>query len=91
MNTIELNDILKKHIDNFIGVFPSDKIPKIPRRRPVSLICNTDPSSKSGKHWVAFYFPNDDSAPIEFFDSYAVSLNDFISPEIVEPAFCLFC
>ena len=32
------------------------------------MVANTDPSSKPGTHWVAFYFPSKGKG--EFFDSY---------------------
>ena len=69
MNTIEIttdmtnNKNIKKY---FKGVFPSDKLPKR-LKKPALLICNTDPSSLPGKHWVAFYLPK--SGPLEYFDS----------------------
>ena len=38
------------------------------KRRPMFIICNTDPSWLSGRHWLAFYFNNENCA--EFFDSF---------------------
>ena len=38
------------------------------QRRPLFVICNTDPSWLSGRHWVAFYFTDKQYA--EFFDSF---------------------
>jgi hypothetical protein len=35
----------------FQGVFSSDTLPRNPRL----LICNTDPSSEPGQHWIAIY------------------------------------
>jgi hypothetical protein len=69
MNTIQLslamsqNKVTKK---TFQGVFPSDGLPKN-IIKPATVIANTDPSSKPGKHWVAFYFPKRGNA--EYFDS----------------------
>lgn len=70
MNTIELvnalknNNVTKKH---FKGVFPCDKLPQ-QVKKPACIIANTDPSYKSGTHWVAFYFPR--KGPAEFYDSF---------------------
>ena len=53
----------------FLGVFPCDMLPRhLPRRRPLMMICNTDPSHKSGEHWIAIYFGVDGHA--EYFDSF---------------------
>jgi hypothetical protein len=35
----------------FQGVFSSDTLPRNPRL----LICNTDPSSEPGQHWIAIH------------------------------------
>jgi hypothetical protein len=51
----------------FAGVFPSDMLPnKI--TFPFSAVANTDPSSKPGRHWVAFHFDSEGNG--EYFDSY---------------------
>jgi hypothetical protein len=69
MNTIQLslamsqNKVTKK---TFQGIFPSDGLPK-KIIKPATVIANTDPSSKPGQHWVAFYFPKRGNA--EYFDS----------------------
>lgn len=52
----------------FCGVFPSDKLPQTIDRYPCGFVANIDPSSESGTHWVAFYFPSEQKG--EFFDSY---------------------
>lgn len=48
----------------FQGVFSSDTLPKNPRL----LICNTDPSHRPGRHWIAIYV--DRHGRGEFFDSF---------------------
>ncbi len=72
MNTSQLKNIfrkdkLSKHI--FQGVFPSDMIVKIRARYPFACIVNTDPSDRSGSHWIAIYINRQGIG--EFFDSYA--------------------
>lgn len=42
----------------FNGIFPVDALNKI-KIKPKLIICNTDPSSKPGKHWLLFFFKND--------------------------------
>jgi len=48
----------------FQGVFSSDTLPIKPRL----LICNTDPSTKPGEHWIAIYV--DKNGFGEYFDSF---------------------
>ena len=46
-------DLFFKDTDwHFLGVFPSDKIPKIVKSNQI-LICNADDSTMSGSHWMA--------------------------------------
>lgn len=68
MNTKEINTILR-HIKSFLGAFPCDQLPKI-KKRPASLVVNTDDSNKPGEHWIAIYLPLDGSA--EYFDSFGL-------------------
>jgi hypothetical protein len=51
MNTGELWQMGLKHVPNFIGVYPLDKIPKI--IAPANLIINTHTHNLSGEHWIA--------------------------------------
>ena len=54
---------------NFLGIFPADKIPSyIPDF--CCFILNTDPSSKSGRHWVCVINRN---GAKYYFDSYGLS------------------
>ena len=38
----------------YVGTFPADLLP-YPKEFPGACIANTQPSSMSGEHWVAFY------------------------------------
>lgn len=76
MNTLQLYRALtNQHITSpyFDGVFARDTLEDI-QSRPSLIICNTDPSSKSGKHWVLFFFEND---TMEFFDSLGKDLHSY--------------
>ena len=53
--------------DTCVGVFSSDNLPEI-KRFPSFFIANTDPSYKSGEHWVLLYTPSYGRG--EYFDSY---------------------
>ena len=70
MHTIEIlkkvyNDTILKQI--FIGVFASDKIPKL-EKIPSAITVNLDVSENPGTHWMALYFPNEGKC--EYFDSF---------------------
>jgi hypothetical protein len=63
MNTDQIQKLLK-NISGFQGVFSSDTLPVKPRL----LVCNTDPSTKPGEHWIAIYV--DETGRGEYFDSF---------------------
>ena len=71
MNTLQIKRALERNRftkKNFCGVFAADMLPKSVDAFPCGFIANTDPSTKPGTHWVAFYFPSGEKG--EFFDSY---------------------
>ena len=73
MNTKQLyyalsNQRLTKKL--FDGVYARDTLEDI-QSKPSLIICNTDRSSKKGKHWVLFYFEGD---VCEFYDSLGHNL-----------------
>jgi len=65
MNSDEIERFLSRRLTDFDGVFSIDTLPD----RPRLLVCNTDPSDKPGRHWVAIYV-DDDGNRGEFFDSF---------------------
>ena len=68
MNTDQLMIVLQQHDSTRHGkVYPADKVPLRVLNRPQLYIVNTEPNGCPGKHWVAFYFP--DQGPAEYFDS----------------------
>jgi len=60
MNTDEIEHKLSHRID---GVFSVDNLPD----KPHLLVCNTDPSDKSGRHWVCIHVEDGHG---EYFDSF---------------------
>lgn len=71
MNTSQLRCIIScDHVlrDRVIGVFAADYLPRAIPRVPCGFIANTDISSRSGRHWVAFFIGDDNV--VECFDSY---------------------
>lgn len=64
MNTEQIIKSLSLYPD-FAGVFARDQLPHF-TKRPAGLIVNTDPASKSGSHWLAYFI--DAEGRSEFFD-----------------------
>lgn len=72
MNSKQISVNMTKLLgDFFLGVFPSDKLPKNINAVPCAFIANTDSSDKPGKHWVAFFIGT--NFVVEYFDSYGLS------------------
>jgi hypothetical protein len=69
MNAKQISKLLRmKCKDSFLGVFARDRLPTtLPPRRPLLLVCNTDPHDMPGRHWIAMYVSTGIS---EYFDSY---------------------
>ena len=63
MNSDEIDRFLRARLRDFDGVFSVDNLPKDPRL----LVCNTDPSDKAGRHWIAIYIEDGRG---DFFDSF---------------------
>lgn len=66
-NTSQLELWATKNISNFMGVYPSDKLPKT-IKTPCSLIFNYDSSHLPGSHWVAVWI----SKNVYWFDSFGM-------------------
>ena len=72
MNTSAITTVMKKHPHTrrfYIGTFPSNRLP----RKPIPNTCfisNTDPDTKPGEHWVAFYV--DHLGYVYYFDPYGI-------------------
>jgi hypothetical protein len=62
-----------KGFNNFLGIFPSDKLPKNPPPNS-SLIANYSSSDQAGTHWIAISGLNSDK--VYFFDSYGFDPDD---------------
>jgi hypothetical protein len=67
MNTKEIDQFVRGDRASrgiFQGVFSVDTLPDKPRL----LVCNTDPSSKPGSHWIVIFI--DFKGRGEYFDSF---------------------
>ena len=79
-NALTLNAYTNKYFD---GIYSIDTLKDI-NEKPELIICNTDPSDKPGKHWVLFFFNDDES--VDFYDSlgkdikyYGSEFSDFVN------------
>jgi len=65
MNTNEIEKLLTVTCKyDFQGVYSIDSLPS----KPKLLVCNTDPSTKPGQHWISIYVSEDGRG--EYFDSF---------------------
>lgn len=79
MNSRQIENLLKNVSvtkNKFLGVFPSDKIPKS-KKYPHCMVINTMREGTRGEHWIACFIPN--STTVEYFDSFGETPNDDIS------------
>jgi hypothetical protein len=79
MNSKQLFQALsgnKKTEKCFDGIYSKDNLEDIVQK-PCVIVCNTDPSSKPGKHWLLFYFEKDS---VDFFDSLGKELTSYGKP-----------
>ena len=88
MDSNEINLLaIKLGIHSFLGVFAADQLDNLEEEQTGVLICNTEPSYQSGRHWVGLcitkysviYF---DSLNTNFFKSNHIKkmLNKFKKP-----------
>lgn len=70
MYTHELKRLGEKHVPNFVGVFPLDKLPKkLNMKKSVNLILNTHTHNLPGEHWLAVSYQANNRT-LYAFDSY---------------------
>jgi len=77
MLTTELLKALRFHPHTksvFAGVYARNKIPRIPLRKRVVYVVNTDPAHKPGTHWVVFFLTKN---TVYYFDPYGTPPRGF--------------
>jgi len=63
MNSDEIERFLRRHLEDFDGVFSVDTLPA----KPHLLVCNTDPSYRPGRHWICIFVEDGRG---KYFDSF---------------------
>ena len=72
MNSSDIEQRLRHHVATrhiFEGVYPRDCLPT-DIKYPSGIICNTDPASQPGEHWICIYI--DHYGVGEYFDSFGL-------------------
>jgi hypothetical protein len=69
MNTLQIRNVLTKHVKCFQGVYPIDLLPST-LIKPSIIVINLYKHYVPGSHWVAVSFS--DSGYAEYFDSYGL-------------------
>lgn len=70
--TNDLETLLRKNKKTslfFRGVYANDELPTH-TSTPALYVCNTDPSTKTGQHWVVIFI--NDKRKAEYFDSFGL-------------------
>jgi len=73
MDTAQIEHLLQKDPfmqDVFAGVYPRDRLPRVIKNYPSAYVCNTDPHTANGEHWVAIYVDQDGHG--DYFDSFGL-------------------
>ena len=79
--------------DNYLGTFPVDRLPDLPKKFPKSIIINTDQSNKPGDHWIALVLTE---VHAFYFDSFGLGIvdqqvRDFLLPRYSNIIFSSLC
>ena len=86
MNALQIEYILARALRStgtkFLGVVAADELPT-PTTFPSCFVANTDPHTKRGSHWVAFYYDTPDD--LDFFDSYGMPPEFYDFPSLSLP------
>ena len=72
LTTYQIDNFLRKN-DNYLGTFPVDRLPNLPKVFPRSIIINTDQSNKPGDHWIAIVLTEKYAY---YFDSFGLGIVD---------------
>ena len=72
LSTSQINNLLQFESD-YVGCFPSNKIPPI-KRFPSKIVINTEKSGHPGNHWVALHLTHDVSL---YFDSFGLPVIEY--------------
>lgn len=65
------------HIQDFIGAFPCDRVPR-GLKKDFSMVLNTDNHNKDGQHWVCVHVNSDSWI---FYDTFGRSPTDISFPK----------
>ena len=72
VNSNEIRQFLRDD-SNFLGCFPLNKLPLMPKSFPKTLIVNTHYANQPGEHWLALLLTKDKCF---YFDSFGGGINE---------------
>ena len=70
--TFQIDNFLRKN-NNYLGTFPLDRLPDLPKKFPKSIIIKTDQCNKPGDHWIAIVLTEQHAY---YFDSFGLGIVD---------------
>ena len=65
--TLQIDQVFKEN-EYYLGTFPMNRLPDLPKSFPKSIIINTDPANKVGDHWIALVLTHQRAF---YFDSFS--------------------
>ena len=60
LSNSDINSMLR-HINMFVGTYPSDIVPVNRRKYPQAFVINTAPEKTSGDHWTALILSDENA------------------------------
>ena len=92
---MQSSEIIKRLMKDksFIGCFPFDQLPALPKKLPAKLIINTGASSTEGEHWVALLLK---PKSCFYFDSFGIpiinhEIHKFLQKKYKKVTFSALC
>ena len=90
--TLQIDQVFKEN-DNYLGTFPMNRLPDLPKAFPKSIIINTDPANKGGDHWIALVLTHKRAF---YFDSFGIGIineeiKQFLLPKYTSIIFNNLC
>ena len=70
LSTHQIDQVFKED-ENYLGTYPMNKLPNLPKTFPKRIIINTDPANKVGDHWIALVLTY---KKVFYFDSFGIKM-----------------
>ena len=92
LSTHQIDQVFKED-ENYLGTYPMNKLPNLPKTFPKRIIINTDPANKVGDHWIALVLTY---KKVFYFDSFGIKMineeiKNFLLPKYKSVIFNNLC